>query len=248
MIAPLSMDDPQAFVSELSGAEQSCLSENVDSRQIAALLTAPDFASPEEAAALIQCLEDETLLRLFLTGLIGQSGPLSAETSTCIRNGFAAFDLRAVMLATPVESDEAAAMVGGMAGFLLTLSCLNEEEWQAVGPSLGMAPDDREGLQCVLGELGGPEGLAEALQPVAGPPTAFFGAAMACNLEMTQGPSGAVPSPSPVPTTGKYASCDEAAAVGEPRVQGSSGPGRGFPQAKVPSARDGDGDGVVCEQ
>ena len=35
---------------------------------------------PEETAALIQCLEDETLLRLFLTGLIGQTGPLSAET------------------------------------------------------------------------------------------------------------------------------------------------------------------------
>ena len=45
-----------------------------------------------------------------------------------------------------------------------------------------------------------------------------------------------------------YRSCDEAAAAGEQRVQGSRGSGEGLPEAMVPSARDGDGDGVVCEQ
>ena len=45
-----------------------------------------------------------------------------------------------------------------------------------------------------------------------------------------------------------YASCEEAEAAGEPRIQGSEGSGQGFPEATVPSARDGDGDGVVCEQ
>ena len=45
-----------------------------------------------------------------------------------------------------------------------------------------------------------------------------------------------------------YASCDEAEAAGEPRVRGSSGSGRGFPAELVPNARDGDGDGVVCER
>lgn len=44
-----------------------------------------------------------------------------------------------------------------------------------------------------------------------------------------------------------YDSCEAAVAAGEPRVHGSSGSGRGFPQESVPSARDGDGDGVVCE-
>ena len=44
-----------------------------------------------------------------------------------------------------------------------------------------------------------------------------------------------------------YQSCDEAEAAGEQRVQGSQGGGRGFPKAMVPSARDEDGDGVVCE-
>ena len=45
-----------------------------------------------------------------------------------------------------------------------------------------------------------------------------------------------------------YGSCEEAAEAGEQRVQGSQGGGRGFPKAMVPSARDGDWDGVVCEQ
>ena len=42
-------------------------------------------------------------------------------------------------------------------------------------------------------------------------------------------------------------SCEEANVAGEERVQGSQGSGRGFPKAIVPSARNGDGDGIVCE-
>ena len=56
-------------------------------------------------------------------------------------------------------------------------------------------------------------------------------------LDPTAEPEGAV-----------YGSCEEAAAAGEQRVQGSRGGGEGFPTAMVPSARDGDGDGIVCEQ
>lgn len=44
-----------------------------------------------------------------------------------------------------------------------------------------------------------------------------------------------------------YDSCDAAVAAGELRAQGAAGTGQGFPHATVPSARDGDGDGVVCE-
>ena len=52
--------------------------------------------------------------------------------------------------------------------------------------------------------------------------------------------------PTPTPAT-TYSSCDAAQAAGETRLQGSKGNGRGFPKRMVPSARDGDGDGVVCE-
>ena len=65
----------------------------------------------------------------------------------------------------------------------------------------------------------------------------------------TPAPVASPASPTPATTTSAtYASCDEAEAAGEPRVQGSKGPGRGFPKSTVPSARDGDGDGVVCEK
>ena len=54
--------------------------------------------------------------------------------------------------------------------------------------------------------------------------------------------------PTPTPTVSTYSSCDTAQAAGESRVQGSQGGGRGFPKSMVPSARDGGGDGVVCEK
>ena len=56
------------------------------------------------------------------------------------------------------------------------------------------------------------------------------------------------PAPTPTPATRTYASCEAAQAAGEPRVQGRKGSGRGFPKWMVPSARDGDRDGVVCER
>lgn len=50
------------------------------------------------------------------------------------------------------------------------------------------------------------------------------------------------------PSGGTYESCDAAEAAGVKRQVGSRGDGRGFPAELVPSARDGDGDGVVCER
>ncbi len=44
-----------------------------------------------------------------------------------------------------------------------------------------------------------------------------------------------------------YESCEAAQSAGESRIQGGQGSGQGFPQEMVPSARDGDADGVVCE-
>lgn len=63
-------------------------------------------------------------------------------------------------------------------------------------------------------------------------------------------PSQASPTPThfPVSTKRVYGSCDEAIEAGEQRITGRNGPGQGFPRQMVPSARDGDNDGVVCEQ
>ena len=54
--------------------------------------------------------------------------------------------------------------------------------------------------------------------------------------------------PTLAPATTTYASCEAAQAAGETRIRGIQGNGRGFPKPMVPSARDGDGDGVVCER
>ena len=54
--------------------------------------------------------------------------------------------------------------------------------------------------------------------------------------------------PTPEPQETVYGSCEEAAAAGEGKAQGSRGSGRGFSAAMIPSARDGDGDGIVCER
>ena len=56
------------------------------------------------------------------------------------------------------------------------------------------------------------------------------------------------PAPQTQPANTTYSSCDAAQAAGEPRVQGTQGRGKGFPALMVPDARDGDGDGVVCEK
>ena len=73
-------------------------------------------------------------------------------------------------------------------------------------------------------------------------------------LSMTATCDGQAP-PAPTPPTATlapswmvYASCDEAERAGVPRETGSRGDGQGFPANLVPTARDGDGDGVVCER
>ena len=184
MLDPINMYDPETFMSQLPGNEQSCISETGDPRQVLMMVNDPNRIPPQEAQELIRCLGDETLLRLFLTGLTDQTEPLSAETSTCIRSGFQDFDIDAVLLSSSMSpGGEEAAMAGVMAGFVLTLSCMNEEEWQIVSPSLGLGPDDRESLQCLTSKLGGVEGMADVLQPRDGEyPTAYMNAATECGL------------------------------------------------------------------
>ena len=145
----------------------------------------PRLAKEEDRAILIGCLEHETLLRLFLTPVLDQAGPLSVESSACIRDAFADADLAALITAAGAGADEGseAAMVGAMTGLFAILSCLSTDEFQAAGPALGMGPDDYQGFKCVLDALGGPEELAALMQPDAGPPLTFFSAAL--NLQLS---------------------------------------------------------------
>ena len=183
-IAPLNMEDPEAIADELSESELACLAGVAATDRLLQLFAAPELATPEEQTGLIGCLSDETLLRIFLTGLIGDTGQLGEESSDCIRGGMEGIDLRTVMSAG-IAGDEQAAMLGSMSAMFLTLACLSEEEYQVTAPALGMSPDDRESLNCVLEQLGGPEGMAKVLG--AGDESsvmAIFGAAMGCGVQM----------------------------------------------------------------
>ena len=96
-----------------------------------------------------------------------------------------------MMLANPEGPGAQAATVKGMAGILITLSCLNEDEWKAASPALDLPPEGREPLQCVMNKLGGPEGVEASLESKEGePPLALFNAAAECGLTMMGGPPG----------------------------------------------------------
>ena len=201
-LTPLVLDDPEAVASQLSNQELACLAGVADIERLLTIFNNPGMATVEEQTKLIGCLQDETLTRMFLTGLIQDTGSLSTETSACVRTGFREIDLRSVMLAG-LQGDPQTAMAGSMAALFLTMACLNQEEWDAAAPAMDMALDDRKGMQCLLAEMGGPDGMAAALRAEDESGfMALLAAAAGCGLDIG-GPPGqvpVVPTATPLPT------------------------------------------------
>ena len=182
VLAPLQALDSGAMFSELSDAEKECIGEN-----------------PERQARFFGCLEDETVARIFLAGFVPGPRPLSQETSDCVRAAFEVIDPRAVMTAD-IEGNPGRAMAGSMAGFSVTIACLNDEEWAAAASKTGIGPDEREGMQCLLDQLGGPGEMAEAMTAAGeGDLTDLSGAAKDCGLDMGPGHSTRPRNPSSDP-------------------------------------------------
>lgn len=146
-----------------------------------------DEEIPEEVAeTALTCLDNESLLRLFLTPFLTLTGPLSAESSDCIRTGFGETDygtlLRSASGAGAGQPADEAAMMAGMTTFIVTLSCLEDDEFAKVAPFMELDPAQREGFACVLEHLGGPQAMAALMAPDAGPPIRLFEAAMVCQV------------------------------------------------------------------
>ena len=102
-----------------------------------------------------------------------------------------------------IEGDPGRAMAGSMAAFSVTTACLNDEEWAAAASRTGMGPGEREGMQCLLAQLGGPGEMAEAMIAAGeGNFTDLARARAECGLDMglAPGQESVVPPPTPAET------------------------------------------------
>ena len=178
-ITPIEVENPASLVAQLSEAELDCVAELAGTDDLLEFLESP---GPENEESLLDCLNDETMMRMFL-GVFLQASALSEESSACIRPGVAGLDLRSVMQ-TEGEIDDGQAVVAG-AVEIVAYACLNDEDWQAVAAARGLEPSVRELFQCMMDALGGPEGTAVKLG--AGDDAAlsyFFTASTGCALEL----------------------------------------------------------------
>ena len=147
-------------------------------------LTGQRPTSREEQARLIACLNDETLARLFLAGFVPGPGPLSTESSECVRAAFDVINPREVMTAG-LEGNPGMAMASSMAALSVTMACLSDEEWDQAAPAVGMSEEERAGAQCLMAGLGGPRQMAEAMQAAGeGDFTKLAEAGAVCGLNM----------------------------------------------------------------
>ena len=189
VITPLMMDDPETLASELPESETACLAGTADAERLGRILYGTEESTSEELNAILGCLQDETLLRLLLSGFVQDPAPLSMETSACIRTGFEKIDLRGAMLATVLGNEQDKMM---FASIFVTIACLNDEEWETAATVLGVDQGTRAAMMCLLEEMGGTEGLTAALEPGAEESlTALILAVTDCDLEAESAPKAA---------------------------------------------------------
>ena len=165
VIIPLNLSDSEAALSRLSKSEISCLEQAASPGRLHEILRDVGVPVPEEEAWIVACLADETLFGAFLGMLLWDSGPLSQDTSTCLRTGLEWVDPRELMTEDTRErgqDDRAGAVL--LSGYFTAAACLNQEEWDATAADLGLNQGDQETFQCFLEALGGPETLAAALE------------------------------------------------------------------------------------
>ena len=196
VLAPLPIQDPQALLSSVSDSELDCIGEP---QRLVGALAGLGSPAPDVLAEIFGCMEDETLTRLFLASFVPVTAPLSPRSSQCVRAAFDVMKPRMVMTAG-LEGDPGAAMAGSMAALTATIACLNDEEWEAVAPEMGMRPEERAGMQCLMEALDGPRNMAIAMRAAQeGDLSSLARAGAECGLDM-EPPPGQAPTPVPLPT------------------------------------------------
>ena len=200
--------DQDTLLPSLSEDELACIGE--DPEMMIAALTGNRPASREERARLTQCLEDDTVGQRFMTAIIPV--PLNRETSDCVLAALKVIYPNAVMTTGLLEGDPKTAFAGSMAALSVYVACLNDEEWAAAAPRLGMQPEERDAMMCIMASLGGPAEMATAMAEAVmaeavGEDTPLFDASLECGMEprpeptATPGLETATPTPMPMATT-----------------------------------------------
>ena len=199
-LAPLPYQDLEGLRAAVSDGEVSCLTDYPE--KLAQVFSESETTSPEEYARRLGCLTDETVARLFLTGLVPGPNPISMEASNCFREAFEVIDPRSVMTAG-TDGDSERAMAGNMTSLMVSLACLTDEEWARVDPEREIRPEDGAGMQCLVDALGGPGQMAEAVTLAQEGEVATFNAASeVCGTEPVPVSSqvAVIPPPSPTAT------------------------------------------------
>ena len=193
-LAALPVSNSASFLDDLSESEKTCVIAGVPPDRLSVLLDDPESATPDERSALVGCLDNDTQLRLFLTPVLSATGPLSAESSQCLRNSYSNTNVGALMLATIItpgsNADPEAALATAMVSSMLSLSCLNESEFRSAGPAMGAGSEDYESFQCVVDYVGGTQSMAQLMHTGGGFPAPLFEAAFACDVQLSGAPSG----------------------------------------------------------
>ena len=201
VIIPLMLDDAETFASEVSDSELACMAGTADPERLVRIFSGFDEPTQEELNVIPGCLQEETLLRMFLGGFVQDPAPLSPETGVCIRAGFEGIDLRPAMMAAVLGNERNNMLV---AGVFVTIACLNDEEWETTAMVMGVDPSGQETMMCLLEEIGGIEGMTAALE--AGDDgsimTLLAARAAGCGLEMEgwTEPAPVVPTATPEPS------------------------------------------------
>ena len=155
-------DDPESVNALLSEAELACIKEiepGMDRTWSWDLLS---HGNPKDLVKIIGCLGDEILARIFFADTAEGVPTLSLETSTCIRAAFKVIDPRSMMLAK-AEGFPEDTLNQSTTLSLVTMACLNDEEWESIEELLWKEPGLRGWMQCMMEELGGPGEMAAAM-------------------------------------------------------------------------------------
>ena len=110
---------------------------------------------------ILDCLHDETQLRMLVGAFAENPGPLSTGASECMRTALQGVNLRLVMLAATQDDELDYTLLSGV---FATVACLNYEDWDTASKVFDLDPGERQVTVCLMGAMGRTRGLTAALE------------------------------------------------------------------------------------